>query len=524
MNELPEYTMRNLTSQTARIKMLAHRKSWIDTARPNQLPPPGQDWDIWLYLAGRGNGKTRLAAEKVAWDTWNEKNTITHVVASTHGDLRSVCYEGESGLIGIIPPECIKPHGYNRSLGEIYLTNGSIIRGFSAEAPERARGPQCHRLWGDELAAWDQVKGGAREMFDQAMFGLRLGNHSYALLTTTPKPIQLIRNLVDLSVGKITERNQTLKDLRVIVTRGSTSENFSNLSRNFQILISQYTGTRLGRQELEAEILEDIQGALWSNEVIDRNRLPSVARIEELQLERIVVSIDPAASTEEGSDETGVIVGGCDAEGHAHILEDASGKYTPNEWGELAIKLYHKYQADLIIGEVNNGGDMVENTITGINSSIPFKGVRASRGKVARAEPVSALYDQNKVHHRGVFNKLEDQMTAFTTGFNRTKAGYSPDRMDAMVWLVTEVLLGDMDSQGIFEYYRRLAANGGVDIKAEKVEIKTVLMGSNNPEVPTIFGKNGIKYVVATNGTVRVNIEDAAAFKRLGFREMEQSN
>ena len=503
--------------------MLAHRKAWIDTARPNQLPPTGTNWDIWLYLAGRGNGKTRLAGEKVAWDTWNEPNTITHVAASTHGDLRSVCYEGQSGLLSIIPPECIKTNGYNRSLGEIYLTNGSIFRGFSAEAPERARGPQCHRLWGDELAAWDLVKGGAQAMFDQAMFGLRLGDHSYALLTTTPKPIGLIKNLVDLSVGKITDRNRSLQELRVIVTRGKTSENFQNLSRNFQILISQYEGTRLGRQELDAEILEDIQGALWSNEMIDGTRLPSVTNIKDLELERIVVSVDPAASTNEGSDETGLTVGGVDAEGHGHLLCDASGKYTPHEWGTIAIELYHRYEADIVIGEVNNGGDMVENTIRGIDPNIPFKGVRASRGKVARAEPVSALYEQKKVHHRGIFSKLEDQMTSFTTGFNRVKAGYSPDRMDSLVWLFTELMLGDMDNQGVFEYYRALArdASQGIVRGAEKKDEVLILMGTNEDIRPTIYGRDGTKYEIASNGTVRVKEADVNAFARLGFRQME---
>ena len=182
---LPDFDQRNLSSQTARIKMLTHRNKWVTSSRPNQLPPSGVDWDIWLYLAGRGNGKTRLAGEQVSWDTWQNPGTITHVIAATHGDLRSVCYEGESGLLKVIPPECIKTNGYNRSLGEIHLTNGSIFRGFSAETPDRTRGPQCHRLWGDELAAWDVVKGGAQAMFDMCMLGLRLGSHSYAIFTTT---------------------------------------------------------------------------------------------------------------------------------------------------------------------------------------------------------------------------------------------------------------------------------------------------------------------------------------------------
>lgn len=516
MPTLPDYNARNLISQTARIKMLAHRNQWIKEARPNQLPPRGDEWDIWLYLAGRGNGKTRLAGEKVAWDTWNEPETITHVVASTHGDLRSVCYEGESGLLNIIPPECLKTNGYNRSLGELYLTNGSIIRGFSAEAPDRARGPQCHRLWGDELAAWDLVKGGAQTMFDQAMFGLRLGKHSYALLTTTPKPIKLIKNLVDLANGKITDGNKKLAEIRVKLTRGRTAENFDNLSRNFKILISQYEGTRLGRQELEAEILDDIQGALWSNETIEENRLGSLPN----ELIRIVVSIDPAASNNEDSDETGIIVGGADAEGHAYVLEDASGRYKPNEWGEKAIELYHKWKADRIIGEANNGGDMVENTIRSISPLVPFNAVRASRGKVARAEPISTLYEQGKVHHIGQFRRLEDQMTAFTLAFNRSKAGYSPDRVDAMVWLITELLLGDMDGQGIYEYYRSLNTSQNHEGPASEDTKNLVLMGTNSVEIPQVYGRSGIKYQVASNGTVKVRPEDVSVLRKCGFREM----
>ena len=222
--------------------MLAHRGDWVRIARPTQLPPAGTNWDIWLILAGRGFGKTRTGAETIAWDTWNQPDTISHVIASTHGDLRSVCYEGESGLLNVLPHECIKTNGYNRSLGEIHLTNGSIIRGFSAEAPDRARGPQCHRIWGDELAAWDVNRGNLQAMFDMSMMGLRLGQHAYAVLTTTPKPLMLIRNLVDLNKGKITDNNKLLSDLRIVVTRGKTEENFDNLARNFQILVSQYKG------------------------------------------------------------------------------------------------------------------------------------------------------------------------------------------------------------------------------------------------------------------------------------------
>ena len=512
---LPEYG-KSLQGSAARIKMLTKRKQWVTAARANQLPPTGENWDIWLVLAGRGFGKTRLGASAIAWDSWDQPETISHVIASTHGDLRSVCYEGESGLLNQIPHECIKTNGYNRSLGEIYLTNGSIIRGFSAEAPDRARGPQCHRIWGDEVAAWDVNKGKAQEMFDMSMMGLRLGHHSYAILTTTPKPIMLIKNLVDLSRGKITANNKKLKDLRVKATRGSTDENFDNLSRNFQILVSQYKGTRLGRQELEAEILEDIEGALWSQGTIDENRCEP----EDLpEMVRIVVSIDPAASSHEKSDETGLIAAGVDEDGEGYILEDRSGVYPPDEWAKFAIEMYHNHGADCIIGEVNNGGEMVEAVLRGINPNIPFKAMRASRGKVARAEPVAALYEQHKIHHVGSFPKLEEQLTMLTIDFNRKKAGYSPDRADALVWAATELMLGDMDSLGLYEYYRKQAAG---------VELKNSSTGQSSPEKDwiemeggpncssTIFGMNGEKINVV-GGKVRVPQELESMLLRSGF-------
>jgi phage terminase large subunit-like protein len=507
---------RVLVSQAPRIKMLAHRGTWVKSARPNQLPPADDDWDIWMPLAGRGFGKTRLAAEAISWDTWQHKDTITHVVASTHGDLRSVCYEGESGLLNVIPPECIKTNGYNRSLGEIHLTNGSIIRGFSAETPDRARGPQCHRLWGDELAAWDLTKGNAQAMFDMAMLGLRLGNRAYAIITTTPKPIQLIKNLKNLANGVINDHNVKLKDLRVRLTTGSTTENFSNLSSNFKIIISQYAGTRLGRQELEAEVLEDVQGALWSAEIIESLRVhPS--RLPPLS--RVVVSIDPAASSNEGSDETGIIVAGISAEGQGYLLEDASGHYKPNEWGMKAIQMYNKWGADTIIGEINNGGDMVENTLRSIDENIPFKSMRASRGKMARAEPISTLYEQRKVHHVGHFPKLEDQLMALTTDFSRASAGYSPDRADALVWAFTEVMLGDVDGQGIYEYYRTLNSAQEAEKITGPVGSKEVmvLMRTDRKDVPTIYSRSGWQYKVHSDGTVLVIADETSVFFAQGF-------
>lgn len=497
--------------------MLTHRSKWVKEARPNQLPPNDNEWDIWLVLAGRGFGKTRLGAEAIAWDSWQQPETISHVVAATHGDLRSVCYEGASGLLSVIPPECLKNNGYNRSLGELYLTNGSVIRGFSAEAPDRARGPQCHRMWGDELASWDH-KGQAQDMFDMAMLGLRLGKRSYAIFTTTPKPIRLIRNLVNLGNGKINEDNKTLAQLRVRLTRGHTQENFNNLSRNFQILVTQFEGTRLGRQELEAEVLEDIQGALWEYDSIHH-----ISPSELPELVRVLVSIDPAASSNEDSDENGIIVAGVDEGGYGYVLEDASGIMSPNEWGQRAIDLYRKWSADTIIGEVNNGGEMIEAVLRGIDTNIPFKAMRASRGKVARAEPVAALYEQKKVFHCGSFAKLEDQLCGLTLDFNRAKAKYSPDRADALVWAMSELMLGEMDGMGIYEYYRRASKNAVLEktkskfLKESDLVKMRAIDGKRVPSV--VFGPLGEKINVENN-MINVDPVNVELFMKHGFEKV----
>lgn len=222
---------------------LKWRLGWLDVARPNQIIPEGDPaWNIWMGLAGRGWGKTKTAAEDSGWWAWQNPGTITHIVAPTQSDLRGVCFEGQSGLLNTIPAECLGPSGYNKSFHELTLANGSIIRGFSAEKPDRLRGPQCHRLWGDELAAWDKPAGKAQEVFDMAMFGLRLGNKSRAVFTTTPKPIPLIRDLI------------RRKDVRIV--SGSTYDNLANLSENFRQQILQYEGTQIGRQEIYAEVLD----------------------------------------------------------------------------------------------------------------------------------------------------------------------------------------------------------------------------------------------------------------------------
>jgi phage terminase large subunit-like protein len=258
------------------------------------------------------------------------------------------------------------------------------------------------------------------------MFGLRVGAHPRWLVTTTPKPIKLLKELLARE-GK-----------DVVISRGSTLENSANLAPTFlEAIRKRYANTRLGRQEIYAELLSDTPGALWQIDWLDRDR---VERAPELK--RLVVAIDPAMSTNEGSDETGIVVAGVDRDGHGYILEDLSGRYAPHEWAAKAVTAYQRHKADRIIAEVNNGGLMVEETLRMISRSVSYKAVHASRGKVIRAEPVSALYEQRKIHHVGTFTQLEDQLCSFTSDFDRTRAGYSPDRLDALVWSLSELLVG----------------------------------------------------------------------------------
>ena len=279
------------------------------------------------------------------------------------------------------------------------------------------RGPQHDAAVCDELGSWSRA-----ETWDMLQFGLRLGRNPRCLVATTPRPTKLIRELL------------AREGRDVVVTRGSTYENRANLAPGFfDQVIRKYEGTRLGRQELLAEVLEDTPGALWNRDALDQSR-----REHAPALLRIVVAIDPAATSGEDADETGIIVAGKDAGGHGHVLADLSGRYSPADWAKAAISAYRTHRADRIVAEVNNGGEMVEATLRMVDPNVPFTAVRASRGKVTRAEPVAALYEQGRVHHVGAFPDLEDQMCGFTTDFDRQRAGYSPDRVDALVWALTD--------------------------------------------------------------------------------------
>jgi phage terminase large subunit-like protein len=388
-------------------------------------------------LAGRGFGKTRTGAELVRARVagWTARRLA--LVAPTAADARNVMVEGESGILAISPP-WDRPR-YEPSKRRLTWPNGAIATLYSADEPERLRGPQHDATWCDELGSWRYP-----EAWDMLMLGMRLGADPRIVVTTTPRPTKLIRALI--------------ADPTAVVTRGSTYENRTNLAPAFlQQIIRKYEGTRLGRQELEAEILDDVPGALWTRGVIEASRACAAPT-----LLRVVVAIDPAATSSEDADETGIIVVGKDGQGQGWVLADASGRYPPAEWAKTAIAAYRAHRADRVVAEVNNGGEMVEATLRVIDPNVSFAAVRASRGKLARAEPVAALYEQGRVHHLGTFPQLEDQMCGFVPAdhgdFGQRPTGCSPDRVDALVWALTDLMIEPMSNQGIYDLYRQLAS------------------------------------------------------------------
>ncbi|AFV22779.1 hypothetical protein Mpsy_0568 [Methanolobus psychrophilus R15] len=382
---------------------------WKFWARPNQLPPEG-NWQYWLVLSGRGWGKSRVGAEWVRDRIESGKARRIALVAPTAADARDTMVEGESGILSVCPP-WNRPV-YEPSKRRLTWPSGAKALLFSAEEPDRLRGPQHDTAWCDEIAAWKYPD----RTWDMLQFGLRLGDDPRAAITTTPRPIPLVKAL--------------LNDPNTHVTRGSTYENLSNLAPAFiDVIISRYEGTRLGRQELNAEILDDNPDALWTREMIEDARVSKVP-----DLLRIVVGVDPAVTSNEASADTGIVVAAVDERGEYYVLGDYTIHSTPKKWAQEIIAAYYKHSADRVIGEVNNGGELVEYTLRTIDPNVSYRSVRASRGKQTRAEPISALYEQGKVHHVGSFPALEDQMCDWVPG-----EGSSPDRVDALVWALSEL-------------------------------------------------------------------------------------
>ena len=384
--------------------------TWELWARPEQLPPQ-TNWGIWLYMAGRGAGKTRAGAEWVRNQIEKFGSNRIGLIAPTAADARDIMIEGESGIMNISPPDFMPK--YEPSKRRITWPNGAHAHVYSAEEPDRLRGPQHEKIWAEEVASWKYP-----DAWDMAMFGNRLGENPQACITTTPKPVKIIRDL--------------MKDPFCILTKGTTYDNRANLAPLFyKKIVAKYEGTRLGRQEIHAEVLEDTPGALWTRTLIESLRVKVHP-----DLKRIVIAIDPAVTSRGTSAETGIMVCSKGINDHGYLLEDLSLRATPKVWASQAIKAYYHWKADKIIGEVNNGGDLVEEVLRTIDSNIPYKSVHASRGKYTRAEPISSLYEQKKIHHVGLFERLEDQQCTYTG-----EAGEeSPDRMDAMVWGFTELM------------------------------------------------------------------------------------
>lgn len=406
----PEY-LRSLTDYELGLVSL----KWECHARPSQLPPEG-DWNGWLIIAGRGWGKTRVGAEYIraaAESGWAKRIGL---VAETSADGRDVMVEGESGILAVSDPRSTPL--YESSKQRLTWPNGTIATLYDACKPDQLRGPQHDLVWFDELAKFSR----ADSVFDMAMFGLRLGARPRWVATTTPRPIPLIKRLLGQA------------DVRL--TRGKSDENLANIAASFRgNVIERYRGTRLGRQELDAEILEDMPGALWTRHMLDETRTGAAP-----ELARIVVGVDPAASSGEDANETGIVVIGLARNGHAYVLQDCSLHGSPDAWARRAVNAYRQWAADCLVAEANQGGEMVTHVIQSI-ADIPVKLVRARRGKHVRAEPVSALYEQGRVHHVGAFPELEDQMVAFTPDFaaERSSVAASPDRVDALVWAATEL-------------------------------------------------------------------------------------
>lgn len=428
-----------------RAELLHHWPFW---ARPNQLPPEGR-WLTWLVLAGRGFGKTRCGAEWVrsmvcgATPLATGRASRVAIVAETAADARDVMVEGESGLLGVHPRDW-RPI-YEPSKRRVTWPNGAVATLYNAVEPDQLRGPQHDLAWCDELAKWRY----AQETWDMLQFGLRLGDDPRQVITTTPRPIGLLKAI--------------MADPRTVVTRGRTDDNAAHLAPTFlQSIKARYEGTRLGRQELEAELLDDTPGALWTREMLDRTRRRKSDKLPDMQ--RVVVAIDPAGKSQEtaisdGTAETGIVVCGLGVDGRGYVLADESCSLSPNGWARRALAAYDLYQADAIVVETNQGGDMVRQTIQSVRPGVSVIEVHASRGKVTRAEPIAALYEQGRISHVGAHAALEDQMVLFTPlGIAGETTG---DRVDALVWGLTQLFPSIVRKADYAKLFSDTVAPGG---------------------------------------------------------------
>ncbi len=394
---------------------------WPPFLGSKQRPPLG-GWRTWLMLGGRGAGKTMAGARWLSGLVQGDRHFPgdaagrVAIIGETYADARAVMVEGESGLMAVAGPR--QRPLWNASKRELVWPNGTIGQVFSAADPEGLRGSQFGAAWCDEIAKWEHPG----ETWDMLQFCLRLGTDPRNMATTTPKPIKLLKDLLD--------------DPQTAVTRATTHDNRVHLAPGFvDYLVKRYGGTRLGRQELDGEIIEDREDALWRRDLIEASR-----RDAPKDLRRIVVAVDPPASAHGGSAACGIVAAGLALDGHCHVLADRTIECaSPLQWATAAIALYEALDADCIVAEVNQGGDMVKTVIHGVDPAVPVRAVRASRGKWLRAEPVALLYERGLVSHAGRFARLEDEMCAL--GPDGSSLGHSPDRLDALVWAVWELAL-----------------------------------------------------------------------------------
>lgn len=385
------------------------RFHWPFWARPTQLPPSGQ-WRYWLLNSGRGFGKTRAGAEWVRMKVAQGARRIG-LIAETAADARDVMVEGESGILSCYPPSD-RPL-YEPSKRRITWRNGAVASTFSGDAPDQLRGPSHDCVWADETCKWKYLD----TAWDMMDFGLRIGPHPQAVVTTTPRPLPWMRRMM------LEARSDAGQ---VVLTHGSTYENRINLAPGFIAnVLSRYEGTRLGRQELYAEVLDDYEGALWTHALLDACRVTKAP-----PMQRIVVGVDPGHHA-------GIVVAGLGDDGHGYVLDNCSLAGTPIDWARQAVAAYYRYSANTLVLERNHGGEMAETTVRTIDPTVAIRTVWASQGKYARAEPVSALYEQHRVHHVGMFASLEDQLTSWAPG----EGAPSPDMLDALVWALTDLLL-----------------------------------------------------------------------------------
>ncbi len=399
---------------------------WEFTARRDQWPPDlthaGAPWRVWLILGGRGAGKTRAGAEWVKGLALGRAQFATRpmgriaLIGETAADVRDVMIEGVSGLLSVHDRRD-RPR-WESSRKRLLWDSGAVAQAFSAEDPESLRGPQFHAAWCDELAKWRY----ARETWDMLQFGLRLGDWPRQLVTTTPRPTPLLKELIAHPATAL--------------TRALTRENAANLAPSFlESVIAQYAGTRLGRQELDGELVEERKDALWTRDMMESARVAQAP-----PLTRIVVAVDPPATSGKRADNCGVVAAGVDSAGLVHVLDDATlAAARPAQWARAAIALYHRLEADALVAEVNQGGEMVRAVLHEADACVPVNMVRATRGKYLRAAPVAQLYEQGRVKHVGAFPALEDEMCDF--GLDGLSSGRSPDRLDALVWAITALAL-----------------------------------------------------------------------------------